>query len=593
MKSTDSRRPSSGKSHGKNPLPVSDSKASGSPKASKASSAVQSSDAASKAGVKALGTKMPHRLHSPSKASSSAKSLKGRSLVQGSDPASKADAKDDGTGKRPLVAEPSTSRRPSGAAVGKGGSTTTDVKADRADKTLTSRDRSESSRPKEPKDDGSKAVPENADDSQFHSAQSTLFVTPRIETMAERKKQAPPSQESVPKEKNKGGAKEKDTTSPATSSPALEVSNQEKTPAAVNDEADAKAPKTQEKKNSITFNKISAKSHEGKKQRKKRGHSRGNKAVQTNPEDAQMAPAGPPIHLLFSPSSCSLCDSNAPPSSYGAMQAFQIGKYGAVIAATPVVTPAQKHSRGVVKKKTTTTTTTTTRRVQDSDRSRTPRSRQLAEETTTEEVQEAADDRSDADGSKDSTSVAGNVTSGGAVKKTVTTMRRPKNRHKHGRNSDTSDGVEGTITEVIGPAETEAKQAAVEKQPDGAKAGGTVVELSAKKNVASGALKKTVKTTRRLKDADRDPRPQNDVIETVTREVVEVESESAPEQPPAAAPVIAGLARGASTTQYRYVESRRPASSPYRARHGVDAVYQRMQLRPPGFWTNQPYRRAL
>ncbi|XP_065309352.1 uncharacterized protein [Dermacentor albipictus] len=510
MKSTDSRRPSSGKTHGKNPLPASHSKASGSPKASKASSAVQSSGAASKPGVGANGTKKPHQLASLPKASSSAKSSKGRSSVQGSDVASKADPKEDGTGKRPLVAEPSTARRPSGGAVKKGGATATDVKADRADKTLTSRDPSKSGRPKEPKDDGSKAVPEDDDDSRFESAQSTLSLAAHIETKDKRKKQAPPSQESVTKEKDKGGAKEKQTTSPATSLPAPEANNQEKTPAAVNGEADAKAPKTMEKKHSITYNMITAKSHEGKKQRKKRGHSRGNKAVQTNPEEAQTAPAGPPIHLLFSPSSCSLCDSNAPPSYYGAMQTFQIGKYGAV-------TPAQQRSRGVVKK--TTTTTTTTRRVQESDR--TPRSRQLVEETTTEEVQEAADDRSDAGGSKDSTSVAGNVTSGGAVKNTVTTTRRLKNRDKHGRNS--SD--------------------------------------------------------------DKDPRPQDDVIETVIREVVEVESESAP--------VIVGLARDASATQYRYVESRRPASSPYRARHGVDAVYQRMQLRPPGFWAHQPYWRAL
>ncbi|XP_070392352.1 nucleolar and coiled-body phosphoprotein 1-like [Dermacentor albipictus] len=509
MKSTDSRRPSSGKRHDKNPLPESHSKASGSPKASKASSAVQSSGAASKAGARANGTKKPHQLASLSKASSSAKSSKGRSSVQGSDAASKADAKEDGTGKRPLVAEPSTARGPSGAAVEKGGATTTDVKADRADKTLISRDPRESGRPKEPKDDGSKAAPEDDDDSRFESAQSTLFLAAHIETKAKRMKQAQPSQESVTKEKNKGGAKKKQTTSPATSLPAPEVNIQEKTAAAVNGEADAKAPKTQEKKHSITYNKITAKSHEGKKQRKKRGHSRGNKAVQTNPEEAQTAPAEPPIHLLFSPSSCSLCDRNAPPSYYGAMQTFQIGKYGAV-------TPAQQRSRGVVKK---TTTTTTTRCVQDSDS--TPRSRQLVEETTTGEVQEAADDRSDAGGSKDSTSVAGNVTSGGAVKKTVTTTRRLKNRDKHGRNS--SD--------------------------------------------------------------DKDPRPQDDVIETVIREVVEVESESAP--------VIVGLARGASATQYRYVESRRPASSPYRARHGVDAVYQRMELRLPGFWANQPYWRAL
>ncbi|XP_037568080.2 uncharacterized protein LOC119448947 [Dermacentor silvarum] len=594
MKSREGKRSSSHKRHSKNPLLASHSKASASPKASKGPSAVQSSDAAPKAGVRAHGTKKPPRVASYSKASGSTKSSKGPSVVQSSDAASKADKREDGTGKPPLVAEPSALRLTSGADVEKGGATASDVKTDRADEAPINRVPSEQAWPKEPIDDRSIAIAEDADDSHFDSAESTLFETAHTENKAERKKQKPPSQESATKEKYKGGPKDKEITSPGPSSPAAEVHNEEKTHAAVNGEADAKAPKAIDKRSSISFNKVTAKSNEGKKPRKKRGPSRGNKAVQTNPE-GQEAPPITPIHVLLSPSSCSLCDSNAPPSSYGAMQPLQIGKYGAVIAAPPVVTQVQKPSRGVKKTVRTTTTTTTTRRLQDTDRSRAPRFKQLIEETTTEEAQEAADDRNDAGGSKASTSGAGNVTSAGAVKKTVGTTRRPKDRHKQRKNTDTSDSVEGTITEVIGPAEKEGIQATLEKQPDGAKAAGAVVELSSKKNAASGALKKTVKTVRRLKDVDRDPRPQNDFIETVVREVVEVESEPAPEDPPtqAAAPVIAGVARDASATQYRYEESRRPASSPYRARHGVGAVYQRMQLRPPGFWANQPYRRPV
>ncbi|KAL1427735.1 hypothetical protein MTO96_017166 [Rhipicephalus appendiculatus] len=385
-------------------------------------------------------------------------------------------------------------------------------------------------------------------------------IASNSDNTAEAGRQKLPRQESVTKKKDEVVTKEKEVPSPATSSTQVPpTATEEKTPAAQDVEVKAKTPEAPDKRPSTSSTKGNAKNREVKSSRKKRGHSRGNKAVQTHPEEKE-APAGPPIHVLFSPSSCSLCESNAAPSSfYGAMQPFQVGKYGAVMAAPSVVTTAHGPPRGVVKK---------TVKDDDDDNAACPR-----------QHQDTAFIQSCGGGYYGR---PGKVNNGRATKKNVTTTRRLKDRDKTRKNSDPSSGVERTITETIDLSESAEKRGSAEKQTDGAiSVETTVIESSNKWNAASVAPKKIVRTVRRAKNAD--PLREDDVIETVTTEVVEVESEAPPAQPAqqTAAPAIVGVARDSSATQYRYSESRRLASTPYRAPRRVGAVNQRMHLRPP------------
>ncbi|XP_037505598.1 uncharacterized protein LOC119381920 [Rhipicephalus sanguineus] len=556
MKSSDGRsypnvaavKKNAGKKLSKNANLALNSNASSGAKVSKATGAARSNE----------NPKPSLSTSSSSKASASGKASKAPSVVHSGDASLKAGAREGGATKTPISGERIASREPSGTAVEKDRANTTDGKTNRADKAP-----SDSGRPKNRNDGGTKAVAEDDETSLFGSAESVVFVTAQSD-QADGNKQKLPRQEVVTKKKDKVVTKETDVPSPAVSSTrAPPAVTEEKAPAALDVEAKAKAAKASDKRPSTSSTKSNAKNREVKSDRKKRSPSRGNKAVQTNP-DEEKAPAGPPMHVLFSPSSCSLCERNAPPPGiYGAMQSFQVGKYGAVMAAPPAVTTAQGPPRGVVKK--TVRTTTTTRRVPDS--TRTSRSFNLVEEVTTEDVRNAADDTYKTK-STTSASTAGKGTNGGASKKTVSTMRRRKDRDKRRKSSDTSSGVEGTITEAIEFPVSEAKRGSVEKQTDGAKPmETTVLESSAKKNAASVAPKTIVRTVRRAKNAD--SLYPDDVIETVTTEVVEVEAEASPAQPAKqiAAPTIVGVARGSSATHYRYSESRRPASTPYRAPH--------------------------
>ncbi|KAL3208497.1 hypothetical protein MRX96_039055 [Rhipicephalus microplus] len=532
-------------------------------------------------GKTSSGAKMPEAagsnarpslsMSSSSKASAAGKASKAPSVVCRGDDALKADAREGGAIKALVSGERIASRETSGKTIETDRANTVGGKTDRVDKAP-----SGAGWPENINDGATKAVAKDDGTSLFGSAESVVFVTAESDK-AEGGKQEPPRQKNVTKKNDQVVSKEKDAPSPATSSTQVpQVVTEEKTPAVQDTYTKTQAAKA-------------ATNMESKNTRKKRGRSRGNKAVQTNPEEKN-EPVGPPIHVLFSPSSCSLCENNAsPPSFYGAMRPFQVGKYGALMTAPSVVTSGQGPSRGVVKK--TVRTTTTTRRVPDS--TRTPRSYNLVEEVTTEDVREIADD-TDKTNTTASTSVVGKVISGGAMKKTVTTTRRLKDDGKMRKNSDATSGVEPTITEKIEFSESAAKRGSVEKQADGARPWvSSVLESATKRNAASVTPKKIVSTVRRAKNAD--PLGQDDVIETVTTEVVEVESEACPAQTAqqTAVPIIVGVARDPLATKYRYSESRRLASTPYRAPGRVGAVNQRMQVRPPRFWSNQPHRHTV
>ncbi|XP_077520217.1 uncharacterized protein LOC144130069 [Amblyomma americanum] len=348
------------------------------------------------------------------------------------------------------------------------------------------------------------------------------------------------------------------------------------------DEAKGEGQRAASGRHSTTTAKRDNRTPVSKKRNKKREAPGQNKAVQaTLPETT--AAAGPPIHVLLTPSSCGLCDNNS--RTLHASQFNRSAGMGAISARTS----GKKVPRGIIKK-----TVTTTRRVKHGRRNSLD-----DDEDTTKEVMEVVGGtdvplpKQEPDSAVGrapvvSSSVSGKIADDGVIKKTVTTTRRRKGVDKYERNSDSADVIEETITEVIGQAHNEDKQ---HTEDGDSKTGRTALSPSPT-DKTTGALQKAVKTTHRPKNRGK----RDDSYETVTTEVVELCDDATLEEPNVRSVqprTISGVVRDASTTQYSYAERRRPAFASGQSPLWAGPWNPRMRFRPPGLWANPIYRRSM
>ncbi|KAH9382587.1 hypothetical protein HPB48_010339 [Haemaphysalis longicornis] len=347
-------------------------------------------------------------------------------------------------------------------------------------------------------------------------------------------------------------------------------------------------PKLAERRQSITFKKNRAKRTKPKRKRSRKGRSQSvHKAVQANLEETKVA-AGPPLHVLLSPSTCSLCERH-PTVGSGAYFDDRLGGPYALEYRNAEHAPPDNQN-GI----TSTRTVTTTRRIKNRDKIK--GAPETVEEIT-EEITEGADGSARARQFKHDKRSSKAGETGGSTKKIITTTRRKRGSGPNRRKDGSSDFDEAVTTQVSEPPDTSQPGPSNEEEHSVASASNNSQLPKGGRSNVGGASRK-LKTARRPGVADTkngSSEESADIDEEIITEVVEpfvspTANSTSGRRVPGPYP-IAGLARDASTTQYRYVETRRPASSSGQTLPWTSALspVQHMQLRAAQFWADRGY----